>query len=91
MVAWLWKLQLLHEVKTSEKPKCATFATDILQRIEIDNFLAKVLFSDEATFHLSCMVNRHNMRIWGTEHPQEVMEYQRDSPKVKVWCGLMVD
>jgi hypothetical protein len=39
-------------VKTDDKPKRAIFVTDILQCIEIDNFLAKVLFSDEATFHL---------------------------------------
>jgi hypothetical protein len=79
-------------VKPDDKSKRPTFAADILQRIEIENnFLAKVLFSDEATFHLSDMVNRHNMRIWGTELPREVMEYQRESPKVNVWCGLMAD
>jgi hypothetical protein len=47
-----YKLQLLHEVKPDDKPKRATFEADILQRVETDNFLAKVLFSDEATFHL---------------------------------------
>jgi hypothetical protein len=67
-----YKLQLLHEVKPDDKPKCTTFATDILQRIENDNFLAKVLFSVEATFHLSGMVNRHNVRIWGSEHQHVV-------------------
>jgi hypothetical protein len=52
----------LHAVKPDDKPRRPTFAADILQRIEIDdNFLAKVLFSDEATFHLSGMVNKHNM------------------------------
>jgi hypothetical protein len=82
-----YKLQLLHEVKPDDKPKHATFAADILQHIETgNNFLAKVLFSDEATFHLSGMVNRHNMRIWGTEHPREVVEYQRDIPRST--CGV---
>jgi hypothetical protein len=47
-----YKLQLLHEVKPDDKPKRATFAAHILQRMEIDNILANVLFSDEATFHL---------------------------------------
>jgi hypothetical protein len=78
-------------VKPDDKAKLATFSADILQRIEIDNFLAKVLFSDEATFHLSGMVNRHNVRIRSTEHPREVVGYQRDSPEINVWCGLMVD
>jgi hypothetical protein len=39
-------------VKPDNKPKRATFAAEILRRIEINNFLAKVLFSNEATFHL---------------------------------------
>ena len=32
-------------------------------------------------------VNKHNIRIWGSQNPCEVLE--RDSPKINVWCGLM--
>ncbi|GBM74191.1 hypothetical protein AVEN_104814-1 [Araneus ventricosus] len=35
------------------------------------------------------MVNRHNVRIWGSENPHVSAQLQRDSPKVNVWCGLM--
>jgi hypothetical protein len=48
----------------------------------------KITFSDEATFHISGKVNRHNCRIWGTEDPKEVFEYERDSPKTNVWCAM---
>jgi hypothetical protein len=34
------------------------------------------------------MVNRHNCRIWGSESPHAVREYERDGPKVNVWCAL---
>ena len=44
-------------------------------------------FSDEATFHVSGKVNKHNIQIWGSQNPCEVLE--RDSPKINVWCGLM--
>ena len=44
-------------------------------------------FSDEATFHVSGKVNKHNIRIWGSQNPCEVLE--RNSPKINVWCGLM--
>ncbi|KAG8286217.1 hypothetical protein J6590_065677 [Homalodisca vitripennis] len=27
--------------------------------------------SDEATFHTNGKVNRHNVRIWGTDNPRE--------------------
>ena len=49
--------------------------------------LNSVCFSDEATFHVSGKVNKHNIRIWGSQNPCEVLE--RDNPKINVWCGLM--
>ena len=48
-------------------------------------------FSDEATFHVYGKVNKHNIRIWGSQNPSEVLERERDSPKINVWCGLMHD
>jgi hypothetical protein len=58
--------------------------------ISDDRFLEKVLFSDEATFHVSGAVNRRNVRIWGSENPHAYVEHQRDSPKVKVFCAPML-
>ena len=46
-------------------------------------------FSDEATFHVCGKVNKHNIRIWGSQNPCEVLERERDIPKINVWCGLM--
>jgi hypothetical protein len=45
-------------------------------------------FGDEATFHVSGAVNRRNVRIWGSENPHVYVEYQRDSPKVNVFCAI---
>ncbi|KFM72225.1 hypothetical protein X975_12840, partial [Stegodyphus mimosarum] len=68
------------------------FATDMLRRIEDDaEFLKRVMFSDEASFHLSGIINRHNVRICESENPHEYREAQGDSPKVNVQCGLMHD
>ncbi|KFM58633.1 hypothetical protein X975_22411, partial [Stegodyphus mimosarum] len=68
------------------------FATDMLRRIEDGaEFLKRIMFSDEASFHLSGIVNRHNVRIWGSENPHEYRKAQRDSSKVNVVCGLMHD
>jgi len=46
------------------------------------------LVSDEAVFHLSRRVNRHNTQIWGTENPKVIEEKERDSPKLVVWCAI---
>src|SRR5207253_8482615 len=68
------------------------FAMGMLSQIDEEpEYLNRILFSDESTFHVSGKVNGHNVRIWGTENPHEVMEHERDSPKVNVWCGLMHD
>lgn len=39
--------------------------------LENDGFADSLMFSDEATFHLSGQVNHHNVRIWGSENPRE--------------------
>jgi hypothetical protein len=61
----------------------------VLGMMERDEGLSKrIIFSDEATFHLTGKVNRHNIRIWGSEKPVTVVEMERDSPKVKVFCAV---
>lgn len=89
---YAYKVQILHEIKPQDRPQRQNFAADILERINQNNdFLSLVMFSDESTFHVSGKVNRHNVRIWGSENPHVVQEHIRDSPKVNVWCGLMKD
>jgi hypothetical protein len=57
----------------------------VSSRLDEDNdYLSKVCFSDEATFHISGTVNRHNCRIWGSENPRVIREHERDSPKLNV-------
>ncbi|GBM48295.1 hypothetical protein AVEN_98040-1 [Araneus ventricosus] len=37
------------------------------QALKDDGLAGTLIFSDEATSHLSGKVNRHNVRVWGTE------------------------
>ena len=39
-----------------------------------DHFLEKVQFSDEATSHVSSVVNHRSVRIWGFENPHIYVE-----------------
>jgi len=57
----------------------------MLQNMEDDTFLPRLIFSDEATFHLSGKLNRHK---GGLQNLQEALEHVRDSPKVNVFCAL---
>ena len=67
---YAYKVQIVQSLQPDDGPRRASFATEILNRIDEDNdYLKRVCFSDEATFHISCVVNRHNVRIWGSENP----------------------
>jgi hypothetical protein len=67
----------------------STCAAELKSHLENDYVFAnRLTFSDEATFHWSGKVNRHNVRIWGTETPHVAIEHERDSPKVNVFCAI---
>jgi len=46
-----------------------------------EGFLDRAVFSDESTFHISGKVHRHNVRIWGTENPHEMVQHERVFPR----------
>lgn len=50
--------------------------------------LLNLEFSNGSVFHLSGRVNRHNCRIWGKSNPAEILQHERDSPKLVVWCAM---
>ena len=45
---------------------------------------------DEATFYLSGKVSHHNVSIWGHENPHAIVQHERDSPKINVFCAVSV-
>ena len=87
---YVYQVQILQELKPNDGPKlslpwkCSVMEDD-------EDYLKRVMSTDEACFHASGKVNRHNMRIWGSKNPHVVIEHLRNSPKVNVWCGLLYD
>lgn len=87
---YAYKVQLLQALLPQDKPWREQFAIKVLDRLDTDEgSLTSVCFIDEATFHVSGELNRHNVIIWGSENPRETRKLTRDSPKVNVWCGLV--
>ena len=84
-----YRLQLVQALRPNDKRKRVEFCNCMLQNMEDDTFLSRLIFSDEATFHLSEKVNRHNVRIWGLQNPQEPLGHERNFPKVNVFCALL--
>ena len=83
-----YRLQLVQALRPNDKRKSVEFCDRMLQNTEDDTFLPPLIFSDEATFHLSGKVNRHHVRIWGLQNPPKALEHERGSPKVTVFCTL---
>jgi hypothetical protein len=75
---WLYKFQLLQELKPNDRPHQRNFCTDMLNCLkEYNLFLDKIVLSDKATFHLSGKVNHHNQIIWGSQNPLQVVKVHR--------------
>jgi hypothetical protein len=73
-----YRFQPLQELKPNDQPHCRNFCTDMLNCLKQDYlFSYKIVLSDEATFHLSEKVNRHNLIIWGSQDPHQVVKVPR--------------
>jgi hypothetical protein len=72
-----YRLQLLQALTDEDKTRRLQFCTGMLQHLEEYGFAANLIFSHEATFHLYGKVNRHNVRIRGTENPKATIEHIR--------------
>lgn len=48
------------------------------------------MFSDEATFHSTGILNRHNSHYWSAENPHWFREINHQRQwKLNVWCGIL--
>lgn len=61
---WAYKIQLTQELKPNNHEKHWAFANWVLAKQRVDNnFIKKVMFSDEAHFLLNGFVNKQNCKI----------------------------
>lgn len=84
-----YKQQLTQELKPGDHQSRLAFAEWFLEMNAADtDFHRKIIFSDEAHFHLSGYVNTQNCRIWATENPRVIQEVPLHSTRATVWCGF---
>lgn len=69
-----YKIQSLQPLREGDKEGRVGFCKFVLGKMEEDDtVLTRLVFSDEATFHLNGKGNRHNVRIWAMEQLHEVI------------------
>ncbi|CAG0879485.1 unnamed protein product [Darwinula stevensoni] len=84
-----YKIQVVQKLEPQDYDCRVEMCETLLHHYERDPLILEHMwFSDEALFHLSGRVNRHNTRIWGTHNPMEIREHERDTPKLVVWCAI---
>lgn len=59
------------------------------EAMNYDDFAGKLIFSDEAAFHLSENFNSHKVRVWNAELLHVRLQVERNSPKLNVFVGML--
>ena len=83
-----YRLRILHELFDEDLAARCAFSREMFQ-LSSDDFLNQVLFSDEAVFHLSGEVNRHNCMYWSPNNPSHTIMKPLQSPKIVRSGGLV--
>lgn len=85
-----WKPTYSQELHDGDEDRRLQFCEKIQQEINNDiNYLRKLTFSDECTFHLSGHVNKHNLVYWASENPQIRHTIKGGKSKsISVWALL---
>lgn len=86
-----YHFQPVQHLQPEDPQRRLAFCQWLLQEIENDNqFLQKNLWTDEATFTRSGIVNYHNLHVWAQENPHVIRahDFQHEF-HVNVWSGLI--
>ena len=70
-------------LNTGDKEQRLTFSSWLKEKTDADpDFLNRIIFSNEAHFHLNGAVNTQNCRVWALDPPDILLESPLHSPKV---------
>ncbi len=86
-----YKLAVTQKLNPDDYQKRKSFSEKMLDKIENDEIDAdKILFTDEAHFHLTGAVNKQNTRYWAPtgDNPQAIEEKPLHEQRVTVWAGV---
>jgi hypothetical protein len=72
-----YRLQLLQALTPQDHNLHHEFCLEFQEHLQEE--ADKLVFSDEACFHLSGKVNRHNVCVWGMENSRATDQHIRDS------------
>jgi inhibitor of nuclear factor kappa-B kinase subunit alpha len=83
-----YHVRLTHELKEKDFEERVAFANWFLERMDDDGFSERVLWTDEAHFHLDGSLTHSNCVIWSKEDPCVSVTKSLHPQRVTVWCGF---
>lgn len=84
-----YKLRLVQALSEDDPDRRMEFCEWLLDTVDGDpTLLDRIFWSDEATFQLNGLVNRHNCVYWSETNPHFVIEQELHTPRVTVWGGM---
>ena len=83
-----YEMRLVQALTPTDKVKRRDFCEEMQLKTEENDFVERLVFCGEATFHISGKVTVHTVRVCGTEQPHAQLEHQRDSPKVTIFFAV---
>ncbi|XP_066253696.1 uncharacterized protein, partial [Euwallacea similis] len=88
-----YHIQRVQALLPQDYPPRIQFSQLILQKVALDpQFLSRVLFTDEATFSRSAIINFHNNHIWADENPHSIVDERfQHQFSLNVWAGIVGD
>lgn len=85
--------QKVQALTPADYPPRQQFCRWLLNRCaEEPNFVAHILFTDEASFARDGIMNSHNMHYWADENPYwTVAGTHQQQFSLNIWCGIIGD
>jgi hypothetical protein len=83
-----YKMQFLQQLYEEDFQDRVEMCEKLIPMLEDAGNKEKFFFSDEATFYLNGLVNKHNVRYWSQDNPHATIETVMKSPKLNVWCAM---
>jgi len=83
-----YKMHLTQKLYDEDEDLRVEMCERLISILEDEDNYGLIFFSDEANFHISGLINKHNCRIWSDKNPYVTMDVAVNSPKLTVWCAM---
>ena len=85
-----WKAKVRQQLNDGDEDRRVEFCELMIEKFNENgnDFVNRLFFADEANFHVSGHVNRHNCFYYSMTDPNVIWEKPVNSPRICVWAAI---